>query len=134
MTYFIQIIFKIKIFCIKIAWFSHFTKTVTFKASKSPVFVFFWRKIAILIQSPKSCACVSPVIIHVGSLFFAYRYVFSKLLYIPNSCFWIVCMCFLLFCTYLILVFELSACISWFFAYTRFLFFNFLTCILKCSA
>ena len=45
-----------------------------------------------------------------------------------------VYMCFLLFCTYLILVFELSACISWFFAHTKSLFFYFCTCILKCSA
>ena len=44
MTYFIQIILKIKLFCIKIAWFSHFTKTVTSKASKSLVFVFFLQK------------------------------------------------------------------------------------------
>ena len=32
------------IFCIKIAWLSHFTKIVTSKASKSPVFVFFFAK------------------------------------------------------------------------------------------
>ena len=56
MTYFIQIILKIKIFCIKIAWFSHFTKTVTSKASKSLVFVFFLQKIAILIQKQKNLA------------------------------------------------------------------------------
>ena len=113
--------------------------------------------------------CVFPVIIYAWSLSFAYRYVLSDLLYIPNSCFWIVrmcfqliahtkflflnCphvfpallhipnsyfwvvrMCFLIFCTYLILVFELSACVSSFFAHTRFLFFNFRTCIFKCFA
>ena len=50
MTYSIQIILKIKIFCIKIALVSHFTKTVTSKASKSLVFVFFLQKITILIQ------------------------------------------------------------------------------------
>ena len=68
------------------------------------------------------CACVFPVIIHAGSLFFALRHVFSDLLHILNFDIWIIRMCFLLFCTYLILVFELSACISWFFAHTRFLF------------
>ena len=56
MTYSIQIILKIKIFCIKIAWVSHFTKTVTSKASKSLVFVFFLQKIAILIQKQKNLA------------------------------------------------------------------------------
>ena len=30
------------------------------------------------------CACVFPVIIHAGSLFFALKHVFSDLLYIPN--------------------------------------------------
>ena len=54
MTYSIQIIFEIKIFCIKIALVSHFTKIVTSKTSKSPVFVFFLQKIAILIQKQKS--------------------------------------------------------------------------------
>ena len=62
--------------------------------------------------------CVFPAIIHAWSLFFAYRYVFPDLLYIPNSCFlsclhvfptflhipnscfWIVRMYFLIFRTY----------------------------------
>ena len=35
--------------------FIHFTKTVTSKASKSLVFVFFLQKIAILIQKQKAC-------------------------------------------------------------------------------
>ena len=68
------------------------------------------------------CACVFPVIIHAGSLFFALKHVFSDLLYIPNYDFWIIRMYFLLYCTYLILVFNFRACISWFFAHTRFLF------------
>ena len=66
--------------------------------------------------------CVFPAIIHAWSLFFAYRYVFPDLLYIPNSCFLSCLHVFPTFFTYLILVFESSACISWFFAHTRFLF------------
>ena len=53
MTYFIQIILKIKIFCIKIAWFFHFTKIITSKASKSLVFVFFFTKKNDLNTKPK---------------------------------------------------------------------------------
>ena len=85
-------------------------------------FLYSSKSFTCLIPVFKFYTCVFLVIIHAGSLSFAYRYVFSGLLYIPNSCFWIVCMCFLFFCTYLIHVFELSTCISWFFAHTRFLF------------
>ena len=77
MTYSIQIILKIKIFCIKIAWVSHFTKTVTSKASKSLVFVFFLQKITILIQkqiltsfTPKSIKPHLHLIRFLRSLFF----------------------------------------------------------------
>ena len=55
MTYSIQIIFEIKIFCIKIAWFAHFTKTVTSEASKSLVFVFFLQKITPFLQKYVWC-------------------------------------------------------------------------------
>ena len=55
MTYSIQIIFEIKIFCIKIAWFAHFKKTVTSKASKSLVFVFFLQKITPFLQKYVWC-------------------------------------------------------------------------------
>ena len=71
-----------------------------------------------LIHIFKFYTCVFPVIIHAGSLFFALKHAFSDLLYIPNYDFWIIRMCFLLFCTYLIPVFELFACISYFFAHT----------------
>ena len=84
--------------------------------------MYFLKQFTYLFSVLADCTCVFPVVIHAGSLSFVYRYVFSDSLYIPNPYFWIVCMCFLLFCTYLIPVFELSACISWFFAHTRFLF------------
>ena len=88
------------------------------------LYMCFLKQFTYLFSILAYCACVFPVIIHAGSLFFALKHVFSNLLYIPNYDFWIIRMCFLLFCTYLILVFELSACISWFFAHTKSLFLN----------
>ena len=67
-------------------------------------------------------ACVSSFFAHTRFQFLNYPHVFPAFLHIPNSSFWIIRMCFQLFCTYQIPVFELSACISWFFAHTRFLF------------
>ena len=80
--------------------------------------MYFLKQYTYLFSVLAYCACVFPVIIHAGSLFFALKHVFSDLLYIPNYDFWVIRMCFLLFFTYLIPVFELSACISWFFAHT----------------
>ena len=70
-------------------------------------------------------ACVSSFFAHTRFQFLNYPHVFPAFLHIPDSSFWIIRMCFQLFRTYLILVFELSACVSWFFAHTRFLFLTF---------
>ena len=116
-------------------WFLYSSKVIHILNSCFQIlYMCFLKQFTYLFSVLAYCACVFPVIIHAGSLFFALRHVFSDLLYIPNYDFWIIRMYFQLFCTYLIPVFELSACISWFFAHTRFLFFNFRTCIFKCSA
>ena len=116
-------------------WFLYSSKVIYILNSCFQIlYMCFLKQYTYLFSVLAYCACVFPVIIHVGSLFFALKHVFSDLLYIPNYDFWIIRMCFLLFCTYLIPVFEFSACISWFFAHTRFLFFNFRTCIFKCFA
>ena len=86
------------------------------------LYMCFLKQFTYLFSVLAYCACAFPVIIHAGSLFFALRHVFSNLLHILNFDFWIIRMYVLLFCTYLILVFKLSACISWFFAHARFLF------------
>ena len=70
-------------------------------------------------------ACVSSFFAHTRFQFLNYPHVFPAFLHILDSSFWIIRMCFQLFRTYLILVFELSACVSWFFAHTRFLFLTF---------
>ena len=116
-------------------WFLYSSKVIHILNSCFQIlYMCFLKQFTYLFSVLVYCACVFPIIIHAGSLFFALRHVFSDLLYIPNYDFWIIRMYFLLYCTYLIPVFNFRACISWFFAYTRFLFFNFRTCILKCSA
>ena len=116
-------------------WFLYSSKVIHILNSCFQIlYMCFLKRFTYLFSILAYYACAFPVIIHAGSLFFALRHVFSDLLYIPNYDFWIIRMYFLLFCTYLIPVFELSACISWFFAHTRFLFFNFRTCIFKCFA
>ena len=104
-------------------WFLYSSKVIYILNSCFQIlYMCFLKQYTYLFSVLAYCACVFPVIIHAGLLFFALKHVFSDLLYIPNYDFWIIRMCFLLFCTYLIPVFELSACISWFFAHTRFLF------------
>ena len=102
-------------------WFLYSSKVIYILNSCFQIlYMCFLKQYTYLFSVLAYCACAFPVIIHAGSLFFALKHVFSDLLYIPNYDFWIIRMCFLLFCTYLIPVFELSACISWFFAHTRF--------------
>ena len=104
-------------------WFLYSSKVIHILNSCFQIlYMCFLKQYTYLFSVLAYCACVFPVIIHAGSLFFALKHVFSDLLYIPNYDFWVIRMCFLLFFTYLIPVFELSACISWFFAHTRFLF------------
>ena len=98
-------------------WFLYSSKVIYILNSYFYIlYMCFLKRFTYLFSILAYCACVSPFIIHAGSLFLALKHVFSDLLYIPNYDFWIIRMYFLLYCTYLILVF------------------NFRTCILKCSA
>ena len=98
-------------------WFLYSSKVIYILNSCFQIlYMCFLERFTYLFSILAYCACVFPVIIHAGSLFLALKHVFSDLLYIPNYDFWIIRMYFLLYCTYLIPVF------------------NFRACILKCSA
>ena len=82
-------------------WFLYSSKVIHILNSCFQIlYMCFLKRFTYLFSILAYYACVFPVIIHAGSLFFALKHVFSDLLYLPNSCF------------------ELSACVSSFFAHT----------------
>ena len=82
-------------------WFMYSSKVIYILNSYFLIlYMCFLKQYTYLFSVLAYCACVFPVIIHAGSLFFALRHVFSDLLHILNFDFWIIRMCFLLFCTY----------------------------------
>ena len=82
-------------------WFLYSSKVIHILNSCFQIlYMCFLKRFTYLFSILAYCACVFPVIIHAGSLFFALRHVFSDLLHILNFDFWIIRMYFLLFCTY----------------------------------